>query len=552
MVQGNSISPLQKLREQYIPQLPDLLTDLRSLVLIPEARDPINPSIQPLFPHLSRLPAFVRCCIEKSQRTHLAKRVGVVLSGGQAAGGHNVIAGLYDALRTLHPDSVLFGFLNGPKGILDQKYISITEELLIPYRNQGGFDLIGSGRTKIETVEQFKDAMQAMNNLKLDALVVIGGDDSNTNAALLAEYFLANHCQTTVIGVPKTIDGDLRNEDIPTSFGFDSAAKTFSEIIGNIARDALSAKKSYYFIKLMGRSASHLVLECALQTCPNMTLVGEEVAEQRKTVAQLTTDLADLICNRSKAGKEYGIVLIPEGIIEFIPECQKLVGALNELFVTDHTLETLPKEKRLVYVKEHLQSDLAATFSEFPTEIQMQLLLDRDPHGNVQVSKIETERLFMELVKRELAVRKAAGVYRGSFSAQPYFCGYEGRSCLPSNFDAQYCYALGYMAALLVDQKATGMICCIQNLTQPANQWRAGARNLVSMLSLENRKGQLKPVITKALVDLNGSLFTSFVMQRKEWMIEDHYRNPGPIQFFGPKEITDSISYSLRSYERVS
>lgn len=533
------MSPLQKLRLQFKPQLPKELQHIEKLAIVPEKRKKtVHEGLKKLFPHSIDQDTFL-IFSQKDGLKHKPKRVGVVLSGGQAAGGHNVICGLFDALKQLNADSQLFGFLDGPKGLIENKYKELTAELLASYRNQGGFDLIGSGRTKIETPEQFQAVEAMARKMQLDGIVVIGGDDSNTNAALLAEYFKEKGCTTAVVGVPKTIDGDLKNDDIEISFGFDTASKTYSETIGSIMRDALSAKKSYYFIKMMGRSASHITLECALRTHPNIALISEEIATQKKTLAQLINDICDVICARSAAGKDYGVILIPEGLIEFIPEFKLLIGELNARFGEMQGLTSF--EDKLKFVNGHLSQEAKACFQVIPKEIQTQLLMDRDPHGNVQVSKIETERLLIEVVQTELAKRRKAGKYSGKFNGQPHFCGYEGRSCMPSNFDAQYCYSLGYVAALLINAAVTGYICCVQKLTKPVQEWHPGARSLVTMMTLEMRSGKEKPVIEKALVDLNGKHFLTFSKERSRWAVEDAYSYPGPIQFFGPAEITDSI-----------
>jgi len=523
-------SLLEKLRLEYQPRLPKVLENIETLrPIFGKCKECVVP-LEALS-NLSKKDPFISFT-NQEPKEHRPLRIGVVLSGGQAAGGHNVIAGLYDAQKKLNPDSELFGFLNGPKGITDNKYREITQELLAAYRNLGGFDLIGSGRTKIETPEQFKAAEATVRALRLDGLVIIGGDDSNTNAALLAEYFLVQNCPTAVVGVPKTIDGDLTNSDIEISFGFDSAVKTYSEIIGNIARDALSAKKYYYFIKLMGRSASHIALECAMQTQPNMTLIGEEIALKKDTLTQIVEGISDMICTRSKNGKDYGVILIPEGIIEFIPEINQLIQELNDLLAQG----VKDVKNKLTQASEHC-------FSMLSPEFQSQLLFDRDPHGNVQVSKIETERLLIDLVKKALANRND---YKGKFSAQPIFCGYEGRSCLPSNFDAQYCYALGHVAALLVDLQATGFISCVQNLAAPVEEWQIGGRNLVTMISMEKRQGKIKPVIQKSLVNLKSKQFFAFQKDRQKWAEQDLYRYPGPIQFFGPPELTEAITFTIQ------
>jgi pyrophosphate--fructose-6-phosphate 1-phosphotransferase len=524
---------LQSQRINDKPKLPEEWHQLTRLSPVAETGATVKPSndeLSTLFPGTYHLPIvhFSR----ESDHVHIPLKVGVVLSGGPAAGGHNVIAGLYDALKTLNSESSLYGFLDGPKGIIENKSIQITQELLTNYRNTGGFDLIGSGRTKIETEEQFNASEKTVRSLNLDGLVVIGGDDSNTNAALLAEYFLQKQCKTKVVGVPKTIDGDLKNEYIEISFGFDSACKTYSELIGNINRDALSQKKYYFFIKLMGRSASHIALECALQTQPNITLIGEEIEQKQMSLADITKLIADAICLRSEQGKDFGVILIPEGIIEFIPECKQLIHELN-----------LSKE---------LSESSQACFNLMPPEVQKQLLLDRDPHGNVQVSKIESERMFIEMVKTELSERQKKGLYKGLFSPQPLFYGYEGRSCFPSNFDAHYCYALGHVAALLVDKELTGYMAAVNHLGKPVEKWRMSGIPLAHMIHLEKRKGKLKPVIKKALVNLEGASFKLFAAKREKWRVEDQYLFPGPIQFFGPESLSFAITHTLAEEGRAS
>lgn len=527
-------SPLQMMRTQYVPELPPLLQKITHLQAtpgeIPAVAEKDKKQLASLFPHTFGKP-LLRFMPEKSAAAR-PLTVGVVLSGGQAPGGHNVIAGLFDALQRIHPESKLYGFLGGPKGIVENKTIPLTSDQVRPYRNQGGFDLIGSGRTKIETPEQFQAAERTARALDLDGLVIIGGDDSNTNAALLAEYFLSTGCKTCVVGVPKTIDGDLKNAFIATSFGFDTACKTYSEIIGNIARDALSAGKYYFFIKMMGRSASHVTLECALQTHPNIALIGEEILSQKKKLAEVVNDIADMICERASQGKDYGVVLVPEGIIEFIPEMKKLISELQAL------------DGQNVDVTK-LSAASAACFQLLPQEIQQQLLMDRDPHGNVQVSKIETERLLIDMVANELKRRKAQGTYAGKFSPQPFFCGYEGRSCLPSNFDCQYCYALGFAAALLIANGVTGYMSSISGLARPVGEWTPCGVPLTAMMTLEQRHGKAKPVIRKSLVELDSKVFALFKEQRDAWRQQDAYRYPGPIQFFGPAELTDAVTTTL-------
>lgn len=521
------LSPLQQERLKFQPKLPKALADISKISSVPQKPQAISGQLKEIFPLTHSQPFLSFSTINKA---HSPLRVGVVLSGGQAPGGHNVISGLFDALKKLNRESRLFGFQNGPSGIIDNKHIEITEAALAPYRNQGGFDIIGSGRTKIETPEQFSAAEKTAKTLNLDGLVIIGGDDSNTNAALLAEYFLSKGCSTKVVGVPKTIDGDLKNEFIEISFGFDTATKTYSEIIGNILRDSLSAKKYYYFVKVMGRSASHIALECALKTHSNITLISEEVEEKKMSLMEIVHSICDIIIARAAKGKDFGVILIPEGIVEFIPEFRQLITELNALLT-----------KELKFDPSQLTEPSGKCFKALPPEIRAQLLMDRDPHGNVQVSKIETERLFIDLVKAELKNRKSAGTYTGKFSAQPHFCGYEGRSCLPSNFDSQYCYALGHVAAMLIDAGATGYMSCVRALTRPVDEWQIAGIPLVTMMNIEERYGKPKPVIKKALVELDGKAFQKFKKMRDQWAIQDEYSNPGPIQFYGPAAISESI-----------
>lgn len=522
---------LAEVRRGEQPRLPHIFSSFSRLSMIEDTPTPrLDPAVESILPHSCHQHR-VLLTAERDPLQRRPLRVGVVFSGGQAAGGHNVITGLFDALLRFHPSARLFGFLNGPAGVVKGEAIELTAAQLAPYRNQGGFDLIGSGRTKIETPEQFLSAKQVVEKLQLDGLVIIGGDDSNTNAALLAEYFLAEGCVCHVIGVPKTIDGDLRSEDVELPFGFDTACKTYSEFIGNIARDALSAKKYTFFIKLMGRSASHIALECALQTHANLTLIGEELAERKVTLSQVVDEIADLIIRRADAGKNYGVVLIPEGILEFIPECKTLINELNTLLVGQNPEEAIKQ----------LTPASAACFAGMPSLIQRQLLMDRDPHGNVQVSKIESERLLLEMTEVVLKRRS----FKGKFSGQPLFCGYEGRSGLPSLFDANYCYALGYMAAFLLQAGLTGYMAFVRGLARPVEEWEGGGLPLASLIHLEQRKGAAKPVIAKAMVDLSGPAFAAFSASRDRWTIEDDYVYPGPIQFFGPSEITDSVPISL-------
>jgi pyrophosphate--fructose-6-phosphate 1-phosphotransferase len=484
----------------------------------------------------------------KNEQAGKERRVGVILSGGQAPGGHNVIAGIFDALKSANSTSTLWGFLGGPSGLLEDDKIELTPSYVDQYRNTGGFDMIGSGRTKIETDEQFARSLEVAKKNDLDAVVVIGGDDSNTNAALLAEYFLNNDCKTQVIGVPKTIDGDLKNERIETSFGFDTATKTYAELIGNIERDANSAKKYWHFIKLMGRSASHIALECALLTRPNVCVIGEEVAEKQQTLGQIVESIVDVVVKRSENGENFGVVLVPEGLIEFIPEVGHLIGELNDILAENEkyfsTLNTF--EDQSEWVNQKLSKDASYVFSSMPNDIQRQLLMDRDPHGNVQVSRIETEKLLIEMVSDRLSELKSKEEYGGKFSTQAHFFGYEGRCAFPSNFDADYCYSLGYAAFLLIANGLTGYISSIGNLSSPAAEWTAGGVPLTMMMNMEQRHGKLKPVIRKALVELQGKPFKTFAAHRQEWAIKTSFTYPGAIQYFGPDEVCNQPTETLR------
>jgi diphosphate-dependent phosphofructokinase len=546
-----SYSPLQQARLDYQPQLPSILHHLQELSLQKEESHSslISSQITRLFPLTGQVSPLK--FIRNNTAKHQSLRVGVVLSGGQAPGGHNVITGLYDALQKLNKESVLLGFLNGPNGIVQNHTIELTRDLLKEYRNQGGFDVIGSGRTKIETEAQFQAALNVVTKHQLDGLVVVGGDDSNTNAALLAEYFVKNECHTCVVGVPKTIDGDLKSKEIEVSFGFDTASKHYSETIGSLMRDALSARKYYYFIKLMGRSASHITLECALQTHPNLTLISEEVAVQKQSFKFIIKKICDLICARAAHNKDFGVILIPEGVVEFIPEMKQLIQELNELLAStkEHhaKFEQINDEsEKIAYISKWLSKDSLDCFQMLPKNNQAQLLIGRDPHGNVQVSKIETERMIIEMVKKELKKRTNKGEYTGTFNPLSYFCGYEGRSCLPSNFDCNYCYALGHIAALLIEGKATGYLCCLKNLAGPVSEWTPIAIPITTLMAIEQRHGEPKPVIQKALVDLNGNPFKAFLDKQKQWEMDDVYSNPGPIQFFGPKEIVEASTLTLQ------
>lgn len=546
-----SHTPLKEVRLAYKPKIPKIFQELPFLSIhkIPGNENTENFLVKDVFPQTFQHPLieFVRT---QSGISHSPLKIGALFSGGQAPGGHNVISGLYDAMKILHKDSELIGFKGGPSGLLENKFIPLRKEEIDPYRNQGGFDLLGSGRTKIETETQFRQVENTVKEHNLHGLVIIGGDDSNTTAALLGEFLLSRQCRTSVVGIPKTIDGDLKNKWIETSFGFDSACKTYSEFTGNILRDALSAGKYYFFIKLMGRSASHIALECALQTQPNLTLISEEIQSQKKSLKQIVGEITDLICDRARQKKNYGVILIPEGLLEFIGECKKLFKELNVLLAEQRHREKLdllklPIEKTN-YIFSILTEQNANIFNSFPLEIQSQLILDRDSHGNVQVSKIETERLLLMLVEKELQKRTEEGSYIGKFNGQPLFCGYEGRSGYPSNFDCNYCYALGFTAVLLIENHLTGYIAAIQNLSRPPEEWKIGAVPLVRMINIETRNGKEKLVIKKSVVDLTGRVFSYFANARNDWRLNDSYQYPGPMQFFGEKELCDSVTKTLQ------
>lgn len=525
---------LQKLRYSYEPRQPSLLDELTRVEWVSVSTPPgvrLNSSIQSLFPCTMNQP-FLRADKGSLKTDRKPCRLGVVFSGGPAPGGHNVIMGLHSALKTWHPESVLVGFLNGPEGVVRGWLRPLDSEHLAPYRNQGGFDLLGSGRFKLDTIEHRHQAMRVLEEQHLDGLVVIGGDDSNTNAALLAEYLASKGSSVRVIGVPKTIDGDIKNSYVDISFGFDTACKVYAELIGNIARDALSARKYYHFVRLMGRSASHITLECALATCPNLALIGEEIAAYKQPLSAVVTQIADLISARAKQGKHWGVILIPEGIIEFIPEMAELTKELSALLAKRPHL-------RIEEIGSLLQESMKGLFLSLPVKIQEQLILDRDPHGNVKVSSIQSELLLETLVQERL---RDSGV---SFSSVHHFLGYEGRSALPSNFDCNYCTALGRGAALLVLSSKTGYMVAVSDLARPPEEWRLGALPLTALMTMEMRKAESKPVIEKALVDLKGRVFSEFARRRRDWGLEDHYEMPGPIQFFGPSRLTDSAPLTL-------
>ena len=545
------LSPLQIARYQYQPKLPGMLRNGISEICVKngDATESVadQEKIAALFPNTYGKNEIT---FQKGENTSEAKKqvVGVILSGGQAPGGHNVVSGLYDALKATNPENVLIGFKGGPSGLLENDFIVFDDEYINQYRNTGGFDIIGSGRTKLETQEQFAVVVENCKTHGVNALVIIGGDDSNTNAAVLAEYCAAHNTGIQVIGCPKTIDGDLKNEDIECSFGFDTATKTYSEIIGNIERDANSAKKYWHFVKVMGRSASHVALECALQTRPNICLVGEEVAAKKMSLAEITDYIADSVATRAAKGWNFGVAIIPEGIVEFVPEFSKLIAEINELLAGEKTdaFNALPTwEAKYAFIEAGLTKESMAVFAILPQAIQQQLFLERDPHGNVQVSLIESEKLFSAMVAANLKARKAAGTYNGKFSALHHFLGYEGRCAFPSNFDADYCYSLGYNAFMLIQYGYTGYLSKVSNLSKPAEEWVAGGMPMTKMMNIERRNGKDKPVIRKALVELDGKPFQYFAAHRAEWAEETCFVYPGAIQYFGPSEVCDATTVTL-------
>ncbi|MDY6118627.1 MAG: diphosphate--fructose-6-phosphate 1-phosphotransferase, partial [Sodaliphilus sp.] len=501
-------------------------------------------AIKQLFPNTYGMP-LVKFETSDEALSFPAINVGVILSGGQAPGGHNVISGIFDGIKKLNSESRLFGFILGPGGLVDHNYIELTADIIDEYRNTGGFDIIGSGRTKLETVDQFEKGLEIIKELNIRAIVIIGGDDSNTNACVLAEYYKAKGAGVQVIGCPKTIDGDLKNDWIETSFGFDTACKVYSEVIGNIQRDTNSAKKYWHFIKLMGRSASHIALECALQTQPNYCIISEEVEANNKSLNDIVAEIAQVVADRAADGNNFGSVLIPEGLIEFIPAMKKLIAELNDMLAKFPEIKDMEPDAQHQFVVNQLNPENAETFSSLPLEVARQLSLDRDPHGNVQVSLIETEKLLSEMVAKKLADMKEEGKFVGKFAAQHHFFGYEGRCADPSNFDADYCYALGYNAAQLVKCGATGYMSSIRNLSKPSIQWIAGGIPITMMMNIERRHGEDKPVIRKALVDLNGKPFQEFAKNRAKWAKETCYVYPGPIQYFGPDEVCNATSRTL-------
>ena len=539
------ISALQKERAGYQPKLPKAL---QGAVKVQEGAPTQSvdnqEDIKKLFPNTYGMPLVEFVPADSANNAKI--NVGIILSGGQAPGGHNVISGLFDEVKKLNPENRLYGFLMGPGGLVDHNYIEITAESLQVYRNTGGFDMIGSGRTKLEKEDQFEKGLEILRKLDIKAVVIIGGDDSNTNACVLAEYYAAKQYGVQVIGCPKTIDGDLKNSQIETSFGFDTATKTYSELIGNIERDCNSARKYWHFIKLMGRSASHIALECALQTQPNICLISEEIEAKDQTLNDIVENIAEVVAYRAAQGNNFGVVLIPEGLIEFVPAIGRLIQELNDLLAA-HGAEylNLDKQAQRVYILEHLSAENKATFETLPEGVARQLSLDRDPHGNVQVSLIETEKLISEMVAAKLDQWKKEGKYTGKFAAQHHFFGYEGRCAAPSNFDADYCYALGSSAAQLIANGKTGYMAIVKNTTAPADQWKAGGVPITMMMNMERRNGEMKPVIRKALVELDGAPFKTFAAQRDKWAKETCYVYPGPIQYWGPSSVCDLTTKTL-------
>ena len=537
-------SALQIARAAYSPKLP---LGLQGNVNVKEGEPTQSVSdqeeIKKLFPNTYGLPLVE--FVPGEAKSFAPMNVGVILSGGQAPGGHNVISGIFDGIKRLNPENRLYGFLLGPGGLVDHNYMELTADIIDEYRNTGGFDMIGSGRTKLEEVSQFESGLKILRELNIKALVIVGGDDSNTNACVLAEYYAAQNAGIQVIGCPKTIDGDLKNDQIETSFGFDTACKTYAEVIGNIERDANSAKKYWHFIKLMGRSASHIALECALETQPNICLISEEIQEKGLTLDEIVTDIAQVVAARAAEGNNFGTVLIPEGLIEFIPSIKRLIAELNDVLSSEAYVTAQPDD-RIAWLLENLSQDNAATLASLPRVFADQLTGERDPHGNVQVSLIETEKLLSSMVAQKLQLMKAAGEYKGKFSALHHFFGYEGRCAAPSNFDADYCYSLGVSASQLIANGKTGYMAIVKNTIAPAEQWIAGGVPITMMLNMEKRNGAMKPVIKKALVDLNGKPFKTFAAQRDEWKKNTSFIYPGPIQYFGPSEVCDRTTVTLQ------
>ena len=536
-------SALQKARAAYQPKLPrGLQGAVKAVEGAPTQSVDNQEEIKKLFPNTYGMPLVE--FVPGEETKHAPMNVGVILSGGQAPGGHNVITGLFDALKRLNPENRLYGFILGPGGLVDHNYMELTKDIVDEYRNTGGFDMIGSGRTKLEKVEQFEKGLEIIRKLNIKAIVIIGGDDSNTNACVLAEYYAAQNYGVQVIGCPKTIDGDLKNAQIETSFGFDTACKTYSELIGNIERDCNSARKYWHFIKVMGRSASHIALECALQTQPNICLVSEEVEAKGQSLADIVDYIAQAVAVRAQDGNNFGTVIIPEGVIEFIPAIKKLIAQLNDVLAMPEAKE-ISRDEQVDFAKSHLTEENLAVFNSLPVGVARQLALDRDPHGNVQVSLIETEKLLSTMVAQKLEKMKKEGTFKGKFATQHHFFGYEGRCAAPSNFDADYCYALGNSAAQLIAAGKTGYMAIVQNTTAPADEWKAGGVPITMMMNMERRAGEMKPVIRKALVELDGAPFKEFAAHRDEWARKTAYVYPGPIQYWGPTEVCDQPTRTL-------
>jgi len=542
------LSRLHKARTAYKPKLPSVFDKGPAVKIVNgDASESVadQDKIKALFPKTYGMPGIGFEAAEKPEYKPL--NLGVILSGGQAPGGHNVIAGLYDGLKACHPDSKLYGFLGGPSGLTDNEYRELTADLIADFRNTGGFDMIGSGRTKLEQEKQYQETLKNCKALGIEALVIIGGDDSNTNAAVLAEYFAQQDAGVSVIGVPKTIDGDLKNDMIEASFGFDTATKVYSELIGNIQRDANSAKKYWHVIKLMGRSASHIALECALRTQANYAIISEEVEAKKQTLQEIVEDLTDVVVKRSDNKENFGVMIVPEGLIEFIPEMKELISELNELMAQyeDEINEIYDADDKRDYIIDHLDENTSELYESLPKEIAEQLIMERDPHGNVQVSLIETEKLLVLMMKDRLSELEREGDYKGKFKTHTHFFGYEGRCSFPSNFDADYCYALGYTASLLAENKCTGYMSSVRNLKDDAKNWIPGGIPITMMMNMERRHGKDKPVIKKALVELDGKPFKAFLANRDKWALETSYTYPGPIQYFGPAEVSEIKTKTL-------
>ena len=536
-------SALQMARAAYQPKLPlGLQGAVKAVEGEPTQSVDNQEEIKRLFPNTYGMPLVE--FVPGEAVAHEKMNVGIILSGGQAPGGHNVITGLFDAVKKLNPENRLYGFILGPGGLVDHNYMELTKDIVDEYRNTGGFDMIGSGRTKLEKVEQFEKGLEILRQLDIKAIVIIGGDDSNTNACVLAEYYAAKNYGVQVIGCPKTIDGDLKNQQIETSFGFDTACKTYSELIGNIERDCNSARKYWHFIKVMGRSASHIALECALQTQPNICLISEEVEAKNMSLDDIVDYIAQAVAVRAADGNNFGTVIIPEGVIEFIPAIKKLIAQLNDVLALPEA-KNIGRDEQVDFAKSHLSEENLAVFNSLPVGVARQLALDRDPHGNVQVSLIETEKLLSTMVAQKLEKMKKAGTFKGKFATQHHFFGYEGRCAAPSNFDADYCYALGNSAAQLIAAGKTGYMAIVQNTTAPAAEWKAGGVPITMMMNMEKRAGEMKPVIRKALVELDGAPFKEFAAHRDEWARKTAYVYPGPIQYWGPTEVCDQPTRTL-------